>query len=74
MVTLHPAAVQGCAAGVVGDLEAGVGRQRRAVWAAFARIGRHRVFARFAHGRLARRASVLAAHAGDAVALLPFLI
>lgn len=76
MVALHLAVVRGCLARFVGTsaLERrAVGGRRRAMGTALARIGRYRVLAGLAHGRLAGRGTVLVADARDAVALLPLL-
>jgi len=74
VVALHLAIVQGRPArrlaGTAAECQV---RQRWAMRTTLARIGRYRVLAGLAHGRLAGRRSVLVADASDAVALFPLL-
>lgn len=74
MEALHLAIIQGRFARLAVGIEGGAAVGRRwTVRAAFARIGRYRVFAGLAHGGLTGRGSVLVADASDAVVLLPLL-
>lgn len=73
VIAFHLAVVQRHLARLVRAVFKGAVCRRWAMRATFARIGRYRVLAGLAHGRLAGRDPVLVADASDTVVLFPLL-